>query len=81
MSERTKLPAPATAIDMYLADMAQSLRDLVDLLTPEPQPDPAETEELREPAADAAATSENPKSKRRKPTRDELQAADAEQGD
>lgn len=69
MSERNQLPAPATAIDMYLNDIAQSLRDLVDLVTA-PQPEPAEElTELRESAA---------KSKpRRKPAhRDEVRADD-----
>lgn len=51
MNERDPLPAPATAIDMYLHDIAQSLRDLVDLATPAPQPEPdPELAELREPA-------------------------------
>lgn len=78
---RQDLPTPATAVDMYLHDMAISLRGLNDLFgviaqQPEPQPAP-ETVELREPAP----TSEVPKStaKRKASHRDELQAQDAAQ--
>lgn len=51
MNDRNPLPAPATAIDMYLHDIAQSLRNLVDLATPAPEPPAADdVTELREPA-------------------------------
>lgn len=67
MINRSQLPTPATAIDMYLNDIAQSLRDLVDLVTaPALQPPVAEElVELREPEAKAG------KGKRKPSHRDE----------
>lgn len=53
MDERKALPQPVTLNDMFLYDIALSLRALVDANAPPAQ---GETMELREPAKDKPAS-------------------------
>jgi hypothetical protein len=79
MTDRTPLPTPATAIDMYLNDIALSLRIVADLVTASQEPEPAPPSdtaaavtELREPEPPATAPA-----RRKTVTRDDLQAQEA----
>lgn len=77
MSKHHALPEPATAIDMYLHDMALSLRDLVRLATPSVLGQAeAETVELREPAQPEPTEPPKPASRRKPAHRDEAREGD-----